>query len=138
MPITLNLDGGVGDVTADLQRTKVTDLNVKGGVGNGTFTLPRQGRITADLEAGIGNLTVIIPAGMAAHVNVTNGLGQVNVAGSFQRQDNDYTSPGYASATDRVDLQIRGGIGNVTVRTRRTKARYRSIVNFPLYKSSGL
>jgi hypothetical protein len=116
VPLTLNLDGSVGDVTVDLQRTKVTSLTVKGGIGNGTFTLPRQGRVSANINGGIGNLTVIIPAGMAARVHVNNGLGQVAVTESFQRQDNDYTSPGYDSAADRVDLQVDGDIGNVTVR----------------------
>lgn len=116
LPLTLNLNGGVGDVTVDLLRTKLTNLTVKGGIGNGTFTLPRQGQVSASINAGIGNLTVIIPAGMAAHVHVNSGLGQVAVTGSFQRRDNDYTSPGYDSAADRVDLQVDGGIGNVTVR----------------------
>jgi Domain of unknown function (DUF5668)/Cell wall-active antibiotics response 4TMS YvqF/N-terminal domain of toast_rack, DUF2154 len=116
VPLTLELNGGVGDVTVDLQRTKLTSLTAKGGIGNGTFTLPRQGRVSATINGGIGNLTVIIPAGMAAHVHVNSGLGQVAVTGSFQYQDNDYTSPGYDSATDRVDVQVDGGIGNVTVR----------------------
>ncbi len=116
VPLTLELDGGVGDATVDLMRTRVTSLTVKGGIGNGAYTLPRQGRVSASIKSGIGNLTVIIPAGMAAHVQVNKGLGEVTVIGSFQRQDDDYTSPGYSSAADRVDLQIDGGIGNVTVR----------------------
>ena len=116
VPLTLNLNGGIGDQTVDLMRTKVTNLTAKGGIGNSTVTLPRQGQVSAKIDAGIGNLTIIIPAGMAARVHANNGLGQVSVTGSFQQHDGEYTSPGYNSATDRVDLEVNGGIGNVTVR----------------------
>ena len=116
VPLTLDLNGGIGDQTVDLLRTKVTSLTAKGGIGNSTVTLPRQGQVAAKIDGGIGNVTIIIPAGMAARVHTNNGLGQVTVTGSFRQNDNTYTSPGYDSATDRVDLQVNGGIGNVTVR----------------------
>ena len=116
VPIQLKLNGGVGQSTVDLSHLKVTQLDVNTGVGQSTITLPRMGQVEATIDAGVGEVTVIIPAGMPARIRVSGGLGQTDVNGNFQRNGDEYVSPGYDSATDRVNLQISGGIGRVTVR----------------------
>jgi hypothetical protein len=52
---------------------------------------------------------------MSARIRADGGLGQTRVQGDFQHNGNEYVSPGYDNATDRVDLQVHGGIGSVTV-----------------------
>ena len=64
---------------------------------------------------GVGELNVIIPRGMQAQIRASNGLREVNVSGDFQRSGDVYTSSGFASASDRVQLTVKGGIGGVTV-----------------------
>ncbi len=115
-PTRLHLDTGAGTATLDLARLRVTDLEVNIGVGQTTLTLPQQGRVQAQINGGIGETTVIIPAGMAARIEATTGLGQVSVLGNYQRQDKVYITPDYATADDRVDLIVKGGIGSITIR----------------------
>jgi hypothetical protein len=115
VPLTLRVDNGVGRTQIDLLQLKVTELDVHGGVGQSTVTLPRQGKVTATVDAGIGEVIVIVPAGMSARIRADGGLGQTRVQGDFQHNGNEYVSPGYDNATDRVDLQVHGGIGSVTV-----------------------
>ena len=64
----------------------------------------------------IGTTTVLIPAGMAARIEAVAGLGTTRVEGNYARQENVYVSPDYETAPNRVDLQIRGGVGSITIR----------------------
>jgi hypothetical protein len=115
-PTRLHLDTGAGMAILNLARLRVTDLEVNTGVGQTTLTLPQQGRVQARINGGIGETTVIIPAGMSARIEATTGLGQVSVLGNYQRQDKVYIAPNYATADDRVDLIVKGGIGSITIR----------------------
>jgi hypothetical protein len=119
VPMTLDISTGVGQAQLDLKDLRVSDLRVNAGVGEVRATLPSQGRLEAAFKAGVGETHVSIPQSMAARVVVNTGLGRVNVSGDFNKNGDTYTSPGYDSATDRVDLHIDGGLGQITVdRTR--------------------
>jgi predicted membrane protein len=74
------------------------------------------GQVRARINGGVGETIVIIPAGMAARIEATTGLGQVQVIGNYQREGKISTTAGYDSATNRVDLVVSGGIGSITVR----------------------
>jgi len=67
------------------------------------------------VNGGIGQTTISIPAGVAARIEANAGIGQVHVNGNFQRQDRYYVSPGYATAEQRIDIDVDGGIGGITV-----------------------
>lgn len=115
VPMTLEISTGVGQALLDLESLQVTDLRVNSGVGEVRATLPSQGRVQATFKAGVGATHVTIPRNMAARVTVNTGLGQVNVNGTFDKSGDTYTSPGYETASDRVELRIDGGLGQITV-----------------------
>jgi len=58
---------------------------------------------------------VRVPQGTAARIQVEGGLGGVVVNGTFQKSDNTYTSLGYATAENRADVRINGGVGQLTI-----------------------
>jgi hypothetical protein len=117
VPMALNVSTGVGQSMLDLSSLKVTDLHVSSGVGQTEVWLPAQGRMTAKISGGVGQLIVTIPEGMAARIHGSAGLGGLSVASRFARQGGgDYVSANYATADDRVDLNISGGVGEVVVR----------------------
>jgi Cell wall-active antibiotics response 4TMS YvqF/Domain of unknown function (DUF5668) len=115
VPIKMALTTGAGSATLDLSRLHITDMQVTTGVGTTTLTLPQQGTVQAKINGGVGETTIMIPPGMAARIEATTGLGQVQVLGNYQRQGKLYISPGYDTATNRVDLQVTGGVGSVTI-----------------------
>ena len=115
LPIKLRVKVGVGVGNLELSELNITDLTVNSGVGQMTVTLPASGKVTARIEGGVGELNVIIPRGMQAQIRASNGLGEVSVSGDFQRSGDVYTSSGFASASNRVQLTVKGGIGGVTV-----------------------
>ncbi len=116
LPLSLNISAGVGQTTLDLRRLQVTALDVGTGVGDVIVTLPAQGVVRATIGGGAGNTTVRIPAGVAARIETSRGLGDLNVAGRFERQsDQLYVSPDYESNPARVDLKVSGGVGSIRI-----------------------
>ncbi len=116
LPIELAVSTGVGSATLDLTALAIADLQVNAGVGKVSITLPAQGVFAAKIQGGVGEITVLIPDTLAANIDAQAGLGSVRVEGDYVRQDTLYTSPNYASAANRVDLVVEGGIGALTVR----------------------
>ena len=120
LPIVLRVNTGVGDSRLDLTELKITDLTVQTGVGQTTVLMPVAGRVTARIEGGVGDTTVNIPNGMEARVRVTTGIGSVEVGGNTYQRDGDvYTSPNFATAANRLELEVQGGIGRIRVNSGR-------------------
>lgn len=117
VPLDLRVHAGVGRNTLDLRAATITALIYTAGVGETSVTLPEGGGYDGEFELGVGATTVRIPEAVEARVTVRSGLGRVNVAGTFSRDDDVYTTPGYADAApgDRIELTVQGGVGAVTV-----------------------
>lgn len=116
IPLRLTVNTGVGTAALDLARLNLAELTIDGGMGEATVTLPPRGRFAVTVDGGVGEITLVIPEALAARVRVEGGLGGVTVDEGFDRADDAYTSPGFSSAQDRVDIRIRGGIGQVRIR----------------------
>ncbi len=117
IPIALDVTTGVGASNLDLSQLDLEQLNVETGVGSTQLYLPRRGRLSATVSTGVGELDVIIPTGMAARIRVDGGLSNVNVSGKdYRHEENVYISSGFDDATDRIDLAISAGIGQITIR----------------------
>jgi hypothetical protein len=115
LPIDLGVNTGVGDSRLDLADLKITDLKLNTGIGQTTLILPASGRVTARVDSGIGETNIRIPDGMEARVRATSGIGAVQISGNYQRDADVYTSSNFSNADNRLELEVRGGIGRVTV-----------------------
>jgi len=115
VPLELEVGLGVGLADVDLTGLTVSDLKVNMGLGRTTVILPDEGRFYAKIEGAIGETAVVIPAGMAARIRVDTGLAMSDLPAGYQRRNDVYTSPGYASADDRVDLEVSQAIGRITI-----------------------
>ena len=116
VPLGLEIGLGAGLADVDLTGLTVDDLTVSMGIGQTTVILPDEGRFQARIEGAIGETVVVIPAGLAARIRVDTGLAVSDLPDSYRQRDDVYTSPGYESADDRVDLEVDQAIGKVTIR----------------------
>jgi hypothetical protein len=118
VPLDLKLEAGASRTRLDLSGTKTRRLEIKTGASETTVTLPRAAGMTdVKAEAGAASLTFIVPNEVAARVHGTVALGSMTVdEDRFPRFGSDYQSADYGSATNRVDLEINGGVGSVRVR----------------------
>ncbi len=117
IPLALRMNGGIGSATLDLTDLQVTSLAIDSGVGSINATLPKSGVISVRLNGGVGSATLTIPQGMSARVRVSAGLGGINVdQARFPKFGDVYQSSDYASATNKVDIDIDGGLGSIHIR----------------------
>lgn len=117
VPIALSVNGGVGSVNLDLSALNVTALNVAAGVGTVVATTPKSGAATMRVNGGVGSATITIPDGVAARIRVSGGLGGVRVNESrFPKFGDTYQSADYATASNKIDIAIDGGVGSIDIR----------------------
>lgn len=117
VPVRLSLEVGAADVTANLDALRVPDLRLRTGAAQVRVALPRTGVTKVDAEGGAAALTFRIPPGVAARIRSTMVLGSVTVdQARFPRQASGlWASADADSASDRVEIELRGGVGSVSV-----------------------
>jgi hypothetical protein len=110
-----NMDVVLPDNAADLSVT------AKSGAGNVTVELGSgiTGNAVVNAHSGAGNVVVRLPSGIAACVRATTGMGKAIVDPRFSKIDkNTYQSSDYDGATDKVEITVHSGAGNVSVNTK--------------------
>ena len=115
--LDLRLDTGANRSMLDLRDLRLRSLALKTGASDTRVLLPRAAGATAvRVESGVASLTLEVPAGVAARIRGRMALGtnQVDQA-LFPRVADGYESPDYANATNRIDIEISGGVGSVRV-----------------------
>jgi hypothetical protein len=116
LPLRLVAKVGVGDLRLGGLGLNLSYLDAESGVGQVRVTLPGHGNYSATVHAGIGDVLVYVPSSLAARIHAHAGLGSAKVEGNYSKPgDEEWVSPGYDTATDRVDLTLDSGIGSVRV-----------------------
>lgn len=105
---TMTLNLGAGDFDVDLSGVKVSRATINAGASDLTVTLPTpSGTVPLRISSGASSVTVVVPPGVAYSVTSTGVLH--SVTGPLQ-------SAGYATATDRVTIDISIAAGSVVIR----------------------
>jgi hypothetical protein len=118
VPLSLQLNAGAGEFLIDLHDVKVTDTRFSVGASSTTIVLPHPtGDVPIRLDGGASDITVEIPADVEARVVVTGGL--ISTTSTNPRATKSggiIETAGYATAKDRVTVNITGGASSITVR----------------------
>ncbi len=117
IPLSLEFKTGASESRLDLSGLNVTDLRLETGASDTRLTLPAAaGQTRARIQAGAASVEVKVPDGVAAKVKVRGGLYSASVdTARFPKGGDDYQSPEYETASNRVDLEIETGAGSVKV-----------------------
>ncbi len=146
MPLSLDVDGGIGPTQMDLsglsvrkvdadtgvgtltlvlpEQNEKMDVEVDGGVGQTKIFIPDNAIVDLDVDAGVGATEITIPPNAAVQIKASNGLGSVSVPKSLQRMDKPefmemggvWQSPGFDLAERKIIIRYDGGVGQLTVR----------------------
>ena len=121
IPWTIKISGGTTNAHLDLRRLQLAKVEVSGGASRMDAQLPSpKGTTLIDISGSVSNLTLRAPAGAQWHVAVSGGVSGLRINGSFYAAiggDFQQQSPGYASASDRFNIEISGGASRVDFRT---------------------
>jgi hypothetical protein len=146
IPLSVEVDGGVGPTQMDLTGLTVRkvdadtgvgtltlvlpkqaapiDVDVDGGVGQTKIFVPDNASVDLDVDAGVGATEITIPPNAAVQIKASGGLGSVTVPKSVQRMDKPefmemggvWQSPGFDLAERKIIIRYDGGVGQLTVR----------------------
>jgi len=117
IPLDLRFDTGAARARLDLSGLQPRTVELHTGASETTVRLPRAGGVSAfRAEAGAAQLTVEVPAGVAARIRTRMAIGSTNVDETrFPRSAAGYESADFATAANRVDLDLQGGVGSIRV-----------------------
>jgi hypothetical protein len=117
-PLDLRLDTGASRASVDLAELLVRRLELHSGAAETRIRLPRAaGETLVRTDTGVASLTIEVPPGAAARIRSSMSLGRVDVDPSrFPRTAEGWQSPEFETAPNRADIEVRGGMGSVTVR----------------------
>lgn len=118
VPLDLRLETGANRSTVDLRELRVRTFELQTGASETRVILPRAaGMTTVRAEAGATSLTIEVPGGVAARIRTRVALADVRVDESRfpPLSAGGYQSPDYETATNRVDIELQGGVGSIRV-----------------------
>jgi hypothetical protein len=115
---SLHINSGAGEAEIDLSDLQVSNLHIQTGASSSKITMPSHaGQTHAVVEAGAASLRITVPPGVAARILNQSGLSSLAInTNRFPRQGYVYQSPDFDSAPNKVELEIRTGVGSVDVR----------------------
>ena len=121
IPWTIKISGGATNAHLDLGGLQLAKLEISGGASRMDAQLPSPKSTTLiDISGSVSNLTLRAPAGAQWHVAASGGVSGLRINGSFYAAiggDFQQQSPGYASASDRFNIEISGGASRVDFRS---------------------
>jgi hypothetical protein len=117
VPLDLRLETGAARAIVDLSDVRARSVDLRTGASETRIRLPRSaGVTTVHVEAGVASVTIEVPVGVAGRIRSRMGLGSSQVDETrFPRSATGYESPDYATAPNRADIDIAGGVGSVRI-----------------------
>ncbi|HEX9609374.1 MAG TPA: hypothetical protein VGA26_01185 [Candidatus Limnocylindria bacterium] len=117
VPLVLRVETGASRSSIDAGELRLRRLELKTGASQARVALPRAAGLTSvKVEAGAASVTIEVPAEVAARIRSGMALGSTVVdQARFPRSGDVYESPGFASAENRVEIEVEGGVGSVRV-----------------------
>jgi len=118
VPLDLEVQSGAARVRIDLTGVALRRLKIQTGASETRVRLPRSaGESSVKAEGGAASLTFEVPSGVAARIKSLMVIGSTSVDESRfpKTASGRWESADYGAATNRVDLEISGGVGSVRV-----------------------
>ncbi len=124
IPWSIDVEGGVGVLDADLREIELSHFELSGGTERVAIELGApHGQCLIRLVGGANVIKLDRPAGLPVRLTVTGGSGAVNLDGTRiggKAGRRTVESPGWAAATDRYDIEIVGGSKAIEIAARPT------------------
>ncbi len=120
VPLTLNLDMGIGESVLALGGTSLTALDVDQGIGEMTLDLTGEWArdLDVNIDGGIGSATVRVPDDVGVRITAHAGIGGVSALG-FKRRGDAYVNNAYGETDITIEIDVDAGIGSITIQVGR-------------------
>lgn len=114
----VNIKAGATSLDFDLNKFKVRSLVLSGGAAAFNIKLgqPVTNNTKVTISSGVSDITVSVPKDAACMITSSTGLSSNNFDGFNNNGDNEYKTPGFDSAKNRIYITISGGLSDFKVR----------------------
>ncbi len=116
LPLDVITQLGAGNADLNLGSLNLRSVEVNMGVGNLDLNLRGEPKRDYDVQihGGVGNATVRLPAGVGIIADASGGIGNIEGRGLL-KHDGRWVNPAHEEAKVNIHLNIRGGVGNITL-----------------------
>jgi hypothetical protein len=112
----INVETGVSNVNFDLSKFKVQKISIQGGVASFKVKMGQPlAETNIEVETGISNFTLDIPKNAACHITSDSELSSKRLEGFVNVSDNEYETPGFEKATNKINVSLSGGLSKFRV-----------------------
>lgn len=113
----INVATGATDLHFDLSKFKVRSLDLAGGAGAFKIKFGQPlSTTTVDISTGASDVDISIPANAACRITKGTAFSSNNFEGFTKLGDGAYETPGFANATNKMYIKIKGGMSSFSVK----------------------
>lgn len=113
----INLEAGAAKVNFDLSSLKIKKLKLAGGAASFDIKMGQPlVNTNVDISTGASAVTINIPRNAACHIVTDTGLSSKTFNGFQNIGDNDYETPGFDKAANKMYIHISGGVSDFKVK----------------------
>jgi hypothetical protein len=119
LPVSIDLKGGASETILNLAQVNLKRLDISTGASKTEVTFSEKTRYSrAKISAGVAAVNLYIPSQIAASITVSGKeFSSIRVDNTrFIQQGDRYESADYATAENKLDLEINPGLGEVNIR----------------------
>jgi hypothetical protein len=112
----INVKAGATKLDFDLSKFKIRSLKLSGGAAAFNVKLGQPLATTnVTVATGMSSVVISVPQGAACHITSSTGLSSTHFDG-FNENGNNYETPGFSSATNKIYINISGGMADFKVK----------------------
>ncbi|MDP9077890.1 MAG: DUF5668 domain-containing protein [Bacteroidota bacterium] len=112
----INVETGAASVEFDLTKFKVRNLKIHGGAASFNVKLGQPLLVTdVEISTGVSGVDVSIPENAACSIETDSGLSGNDFEGFNKTRDNNYETPNFAAAKNKIHIHISGGLSGFNV-----------------------
>jgi len=118
IPLSIDLEAGVGVCNLNLSDMNLKQLIIEAGVGSAKVDASGNYKNDIDVKVvgGVGKTTIYVPKNMGVKVNTEKGVGSIKADG-FKKQDrNTFINDSYESSRNRMEVDVEAGVGSITIK----------------------
>jgi hypothetical protein len=112
----ISVETGAASIDFDLSKFKVRDLKLHGGAAAFNIKLGAPQLLTnVDISTGVSGVEINIPENAACSIETASGLSDNHFEGFNKTRDNNFETPGFSTARNKIHIRISGGLSDFKV-----------------------
>jgi hypothetical protein len=112
----IHVETGATKLDFDLSKFKIRELHLHGGAASFNVKLGAPLVMTnVDVQTGVSGVDISIPQNAACSIETESGLSDNHFEGFNKTRDNNYETPGFSAAKNKIHIHISGGLSDFKV-----------------------